>query len=50
MEEESAVTLCEDCGTRYGTVAHGRTCPACGSPHTHLEQGSGVVIREIAVV
>ena len=34
MEEESAVTLCED----------------CGSPHTHLEQGSGVVIREIAVV
>ncbi len=50
MEEEPAVTLCEACGCRYGTVEHGKVCPACGSPRTHLESGSDVLIREIAVV
>lgn len=42
-----AVTLCEDCGAEYGTVAHGRTCPACGSPRTHLLRGNEVLIKEI---
>ncbi|MEY8437593.1 hydrogenase maturation nickel metallochaperone HypA [Atopobiaceae bacterium 24-176] len=50
MEEEPAVTLCEECGCRYATVAHGKVCPECGSPRTHLESGSDVLIREIAVV
>lgn len=44
-----AKTLCEDCGMVYPTVAHGRTCPGCGSGHTHLIQGNETMIRDIAV-
>ena len=49
VEEIPAVTFCEDCGARYGTVEHGRTCPACGSGRTYLVQGQEVLIKEIAV-
>lgn len=44
-----AKTLCEDCGIVYPTVAHGRTCPGCGSGHTHLIQGNETMIRDITV-
>lgn len=44
-----AKTLCEDCGMVYPTVAHGRTCPGCGSGHTHLLQGNETMIRDITV-
>ena len=44
-----AKTLCEDCGLVYPTVAHGRTCPGCGSGHTHLLQGNETMIRDITV-
>ena len=44
-----AESVCEDCGATYGTVEHGRTCPVCGSPHTHLLRGRDVMIRDIAV-
>ncbi len=44
-----AKTLCEDCGLVYPTVAHGRTCPGCGSGHTHLIQGNETLIRDITV-
>lgn len=44
-----AKTLCEDCGMVYPTVAHGRTCPECGSRHTHLIQGNETMIRDITV-
>lgn len=44
-----AKTLCEDCGMVYPTVAHGRTCPGCGSGHTHLIQGNETMIRDITV-
>lgn len=44
-----AKTLCDDCGMVYSTVAHGRTCPGCGSGHTHLIQGNETMIRDITV-
>ena len=44
-----AKTLCENCGCVYPTVAHGRTCPACGSGKTHLIQGDETMIRDITV-
>lgn len=44
-----AKTLCDDCGMVYPTVAHGRTCPGCGSGHTHLIQGNETMIRDITV-
>lgn len=44
-----ARTLCEACGQVYETLAHGRTCPACGSGQTHLVQGNEMLIRDIAV-
>ena len=39
VEQVDAVTLCHACGTTYGTVEHGRTCPTCGSPDTVLVSG-----------
>ncbi len=44
-----AVTHCDDCGKEYPTVAHGKICPHCGSPHTWLLHGREVEIREIIV-
>ena len=44
-----AVTYCEACGKEYGTVAHGRTCPYCGSGETYLLRGNEVEIKEIEV-
>ena len=49
VETIPAQTLCEDCGEIYPTVAHGKTCPACGSQQTHLLQGSEMLIKEIEV-
>ncbi len=49
VETIPAQTLCESCGELYPTVAHGKTCPACGSAHTHLLQGSEMLIKEIEV-
>ena len=42
-----AVTRCEACGTDYGTVEHGRICPACGSDQTYLLRGREVMIKQI---
>ena len=42
-----AVTVCNDCGKTYGTVAHGRICPYCESPNTELLRGNEMEIREI---
>lgn len=42
-----AVTVCNDCGKTYETVAHGRICPHCGSAHTELLRGRELEIREI---
>ena len=44
-----AVTRCGDCGEEYGTVAHGKTCPRCGSGNTFLLRGNEVEIKEIVV-
>ena len=49
VETIPAQTLCESCGEIYPTVAHGKTCPACGSAYTHLLQGSEMLIKEIEV-
>ena len=42
-----AVTHCEDCLKDYPTVAHGKTCPHCGSPNTFLLQGNELFIKQI---
>ena len=44
-----AVTHCDGCGQDYPTVAHGKTCPHCGSPDTWLLRGNEVEIKEIVV-
>ncbi len=48
VEVLPAVTFCEACGRDYGTVAHGRICPHCGSERTYLLTGSEILIKEIA--
>lgn len=49
IETVKAITYCEDCQQQYETVAHGKTCPYCGSGNTYLLVGNGVSIKEIAV-
>ena len=44
-----AVTHCDCCGRDYPTVAHGKTCPHCGSDRTWLLRGNEVEIRQIEV-
>lgn len=41
------VTVCEDCGKTYYTVAYAKICPHCGSGHTVLLEGNGFNIKEI---
>lgn len=47
VEEAPAVTLCNACGRTYGTVAHGKTCPHCGSSDTVLVSGNEVELTSI---
>lgn len=47
IEKLPAVTICEDCGRTYGTVAHGRICPYCESERTCLVSGNELNIKEI---
>ena len=47
IETLPAVTRCDNCGRDYPTVAHGRTCPFCGSGSTWLLTGNEVNIKEI---
>lgn len=47
IETIPAVTHCDGCGQNYETVAHGRTCPHCGSQETWLIQGNECIIKEI---
>lgn len=49
IETVPAVTYCGSCHREYGTVAHGRTCPHCGSGDTWLVRGNEVEIKEIEV-
>ena len=42
-----AVTVCNSCGRTYGTVAHGKICPHCGSPDTVLLRGNEAEIDTI---
>lgn len=49
IEPVTAITQCDDCGKQYGTVAHGRICPFCGSEKTFLIQGNEFLIKEIEV-
>ena len=47
IETLPAVNRCGGCGADYPTVAHGRTCPRCGSGDTWLLTGNEVNIKEI---
>ena len=47
IETLPAVTHCDGCGRDYPTVAHGRTCPCCGSGNTWLLTGNEMNIKEI---
>ena len=49
IEPIPAITYCEGCGGQYSTLAHGKTCPLCGSTDTWLLQGSEFMIKEIEV-
>ena len=49
IEPIPAITHCDGCGQDYPTVAHGKTCPHCGSTSTWLAQGREVEIKEIVV-
>lgn len=49
-ESLPAVTYCRHCNQEYPTVAHGRSCPYCGSGDTYLLRGSECNIKEIAVL
>ena len=49
IEPIPAITFCEGCGGQYPTVAHGKTCPHCGSTDTWLMQGNEFMIKEIEV-
>jgi hydrogenase nickel incorporation protein HypA/HybF len=50
IEKIDAVTHCEHCGKDYPTVAHGKTCPYCGSGETFLLTGNEILIKQIEVV
>ena len=50
VETIPAVTHCEACGKDYGTVAHGRLCPHCGSEKTYLLRGNEINIKEIEAI
>ena len=50
IETIPAVTYCEDCKNTYETIAHGKICPDCGSPHTYLIQGNEFNIKEIEAI
>ncbi len=47
VEKIPAVTFCTACENKYDTVAHGKTCPACGSTETYLIQGNEFSIKQI---
>ena len=47
IEPIPAVTHCDGCGEDYETVAHGKTCPHCGSKETWLIQDNECIIKEI---
>ena len=49
IETIPAVTWCDGCKREYPTVAHGKTCPHCGSGNTWLLRGSEFMIKEIEV-
>ena len=50
IEKIDAVTHCESCGKDYPTVAHGKTCPHCGSGNTYLLTGNEINIKQIEAV
>ena len=47
VNQRPAVTICNDCGRTYPTVAHGRICPHCESPNTVLVSGNQMEVREV---
>lgn len=50
IEETPAQSYCRTCEAFYETVAHGRTCPECGSGDTYLVTGNEMTIRTIEVI
>ena len=47
VNQLAAVTICNDCGRTYPTIAHGRICPHCESPNTVLVSGNQMEVREV---
>lgn len=47
IEKIDAVTVCNACGRTYATLAHGKTCPHCGSNDTVLLHGNEAEIDTI---
>ena len=47
VRRTEAITVCNACGRTYGTVAHGRICPHCGSADTVLLRGNEMEVLEV---
>lgn len=47
VQQIPARTHCDACGRDYDTIAHGKTCPYCGSLDTWLLSGNEVAVKEI---
>lgn len=43
------ISYCQDCKQTFDTVAHGKTCPHCGSGATYLITGNELTIHDIKV-
>ncbi len=46
-EEVKAITICNNCGKQYETLAHGKICPYCSDADTELLYGLEMNIKEI---
>lgn len=47
VRELPATTVCNACGRTYPTLAHGKTCPHCGSDRTELLSGLEIQIVSV---
>ena len=47
VERVPAVTFCTSCEKTFDTIAHGKTCPHCGSTETYLLKGNEFFIKQI---
>lgn len=47
VENIPAISVCNECGGKFGTIENGKICPHCGSDDTVLFQGNEFTVKEI---